>query len=572
MNIKEITTRHPFNLNEEQNNWVETTLNNLSIDEKIGQLFLLVAGMDPNEDTADIARDYSPGGFMYRPMPKDEIIEAHKKIIEASKVPPFLAANTEAGGNGIVMDQGTMVGPNMQVAATNDVNLGYKQGEVSAKELVGVGGNLSFAPVIDINMEWRNPIANLRSYSDDVQKVLEFGVANVKGTQENGAAVSVKHFPGDGVDSRDQHITTTMNHLTLSEWKETFGKVYNACFEAGALTTMVGHFFVPNIIEDLGVSEDKWIPTSYNKTILNKLLREELDYNGLILTDATQMAGMVTITPREEMVPLSIANGADVFLFVRNIDEDYQSMKKGLENGVLTIERLDEAVTRILATKAKLNLHIDNQITDEKISNVGSLENKEVEKEVADKSITLIKNEENFFPIKNVKKVKLITFFDKSHYGSESNEIDYIIEKFKKENVDVKLFDYANNPIQGIIDSKIPIASIKEEFDAVIYISSIQPSSNTSHLLIGWKAFVGMDAPNIVADIPTAWISLGSPYHLFDAPMVRNFINAYSRTNATIDALFEKMFGRSEFKGVSPVKHDVRYPNYKKALDIKYGY
>ncbi len=571
MEIREIVTKHPFNLNDEQINWVEEMLNNLSVDEKIGQLFLLVAGMDPSEDTAQIAKEYSPGGFMYRPMPKDEIVEAHSKIIEASKIPPFLAANTEAGGNGIVVDHGTMVGSNMQVAATNDVNLGYKQGEVCAKELIGVGGNLSFAPVIDINMEWRNPIANLRAYSDEVQKVLEFGVANVKGTQENGAAVSVKHFPGDGVDSRDQHVTTTMNHLTLTEWMSTFGKVYKACFEAGALTTMVGHFFVPNIIDDLGVEKDKWIPTSYNKTILNRLLREELNYNGLVLTDATMMAGMVSTTPRETLVPLSIANGADVFLFTRNIDEDYASMKKGLENGILTNERLDEAVVRILATKAKLNLHIDNKITEEKLSHVGCESNKDVAKEVADKSITLIRNEQNVFPIQNTKKVKLITFFDKNHFG-EIKEIEYIIKKFKAEGIEAVLYDYESNPIQGIIDSKLSVKETKEEFDLVIYISSIQPSSNTSHLLVGWKAFVGMDAPNIVADIPTAWISLGSPYHLFDAPMVRNFINAYSKTEVTIDALFEKMFGRSEFIGISPVQHDVRYPNYKKELDIKYDY
>ncbi len=572
--MENIIRKHPFNLDDSQAKWVEETFNDLTLDEKIGQLFLLVSGMDPKENPSETIKKFSPGGFMYRPLPKDKIIQAHKLIHEESKVPPFLAANTEAGGDGLIADEGTKVGSNMQVAATGDSDYGFKQGEIAGKELKAAGGNLSFAPVVDINFEWRNPIANLRAYSDDVQKVLDFGVANVLGTQGQGAAVTVKHFPGDGVDSRDQHLTTTMNHLNLAEWNETFGKVYSACFEAGALGVMVGHFFVPNIMDDMGAEEDKWIPTSYNKTVLNKLLREDLGFNGLVLTDATQMAGMVTITPREKLVPLSIANGADVFLFTRNIEEDYESMKKGIESGILTEERLNEAVVRILATKAKLDLHVGSNIKEELMDNIGSDENKAIAKEVAEKSITLIKNEQNLFPFNDdVKKVKVIPFLDTDHFGNEDNStMDYLVEKFKNEGIEATVVDYGKNPIQGIVDSSISMKETKEKFDAILYVSSIQPASNKSDLLVKWKAMVGMDAPNVVADIPTAWISLGSPYHLFDAPMVRNFINAYSKTPTTIDALVEKIMGRQEFVGISPVKHDVRYTNYKKDLDIKYDY
>lgn len=173
--------------------------------------------MDPSQDVGALIDEFKPGGFMYRPMPKDEILAAHKMIQEKSKIPAFLAANTEAGGNGLIADVGTEIGNNMQVAATNDPDYGYKQGLVAGAELVAAGGNMSFAPVIDINFEFRNPIANTRAYSDEVEKVKAFGVNNVKGTQEMGAAVTVKHFPGDGIDSRDQHITTTMNHLNLED-------------------------------------------------------------------------------------------------------------------------------------------------------------------------------------------------------------------------------------------------------------------------------------------------------------------------------------------------------------------
>ncbi len=571
--MEEILNRHPYNLDEEQKTWVNETLNSLTLDEKIGQLFLMVSGMDPNQKVEDEIKQFNPGGFMYRPGNQEEIYASHKMIQELSKVPAFLAANTEAGGNGIVNDNGTFVGSNMQVGATNDPEYGYKQGVVAGKELIGVGGNLSFAPVVDINFEWRSPIANLRAYSDNTDKVLAFGVANVKGTQEQGAAVSVKHFPGDGVDTRDQHVATTMNHLSLEEWDKTYGKVYNACFEAGALTTMVGHFFVPNIMEDLGAEDDKWVPTSYNKTVLNKLLRERLGFNGLVLTDATQMAGMVSVTPREKLVPLSIANGADVFLFTKNMEEDINFMKKGYEEGVLTEERLNEAVLRILATKAKLNLHKGELFTEEKLAQVGTEENKQVALEVADKSITLIRNEQNMFPITNMKRIKLLPFFRKDMFGNKDEKtLNYLVEKFNSEGIEVDVFDYEEKPFMGIVDAAVSLKETKEKYDAVFYVSCIQPSSNTSNLLVEWNAAVGMDAPNLVTDIPTAWISLGSPYHLNDAPTVRNFINAYSKTPTNIDSLFEKMMGRSEFKGVSPVNHEVGYPKYHKALDIKYDY
>lgn len=560
----------PFNLNSEQIKWVEETMSNMTLDEKIGQLFLIVAGIDPNEDLAYLAKKYKPGGFMHRPMSKENIFNSHKIIQDNLKIPAFLAANTEEGGDGLVFE-GTNIGSNMQVASTNDKMYAYKQGMVAGKELRSVGGNLSFAPVVDINIEFKNPITNIRAYSDNAELVSKMSVQNVLGTQEAGAGACVKHFPGDGVDSRDQHVLTSMNHLNLEEWTKTFGRVYSDVFEAGALATMVGHFVAPNLINDLGsLNEgDEWVPTSFNKTILNKLLREKMKFNGLVLTDSTLMTGMTSKIPREEMVPLAIANGCDMFLFVKDIEEDYQSMKKGYEKGILTAERLDKAVLRILATKASLNLQNDLHINKENLKVLGSDEHKNISKEVSEKSITLIKNEENLFPFsKEIKKIMLVPFIDKTilellNPKSKNMILENILNKFKENNIDVVVKDYESNPMQAIVDSKASINSVKEEFDAIIYISNKKPTSNTSSLLIDWKALGGVDTPWLTPEIKSGWISLGSPYHLFDAPNIKNFINAYSSKEINIDTLFKKLMGEQEFIGVSPVKTDVRYPNYK---------
>lgn len=569
--MKDIILKAPFNLNEEQAKWVETTFASLTEDEKIGQLFLLVAGMNPAQDVTELVNTYKPGGFMYRPLGKDMISQAHKAIQQASKVPCFLAANTEAGGNGLVADEGVAAGNNMQVGATNDPKLAYKQGQVAAETLVGSGANMSFAPVVDINFNFRNPITNVRSYSDDVEKVAKFSVQNVLGTQEHGAAVTVKHFPGDGIDSRDHHIVPAMNHLNLKDWMASYGKVYKDCFDVGALGIMVGHFVVPNIVEDLnGPAEHKWLASSLNKTVLKDLLRDKLGFNGLSMTDATSMVGMTTMMPRKELVPFAIEAGCDMFLFAKSIEEDYQSMKDGLKNGILSQERLDEAVIRILATKAALNLHINDHSDLAEIDKIGSAEHKAIEEEIADKSITLVKNEQGLFPIKGIKRIKLVQFIEKGMFEETNTKLDYIIKKFEAEGIEVDLFD-ATNFLALIQTMGDPIQVDIDKYDAIFYVSNVVSASNKSNLSIDWKA-LGLDAPGHAADIVTAWISFGSPYHLNDAPWVRNFINAYSDQLKTIDATFEKMFGRSEFKGVSPVKEDVRYPYYDKEIDIKYDY
>ncbi len=566
----EILKNKPFNLNDDKIEWVFSKIENMSDDEKIHQLFIVVAGMDPKQDTTELAKKYQLGGFMYRPMPAEEILNAHEEIQRNSKIPAFLAANTEAGGDGIAVDKGTNVGSNMMIGATNDPKYAYEQGKIVAKEMNAIGGNMSFAPVVDINKDFRSPIANLRSYGDNAEKVAEMGLQNVLGTQEGNVAVTVKHFPGDGVDGRDQHLHPTMNHYSLEEWQNTFGKVYSKSFDNGALATMVGHFFAPNLVKDLGEAKegDQWIPASFNKTILTTLLREKLGFNGLAMTDATGMAGMTSSVPREEMVPLSIENGNDMFLFVRDLDEDIEFMKKGLEKGILTEERLNEALVRILGTKAAINLDENISFDKENLSNLGTDESIQIAREVRDNAITLVRNENNLFPLKdNIKKVLLVVYNPGGMFNSqeeaEKKLSENIINKFKNEGIEAEYINFRSNPLLGLEFAQTPISIMKEKYDAIIYFASVKPASNLTNLNLNWYAMVGMDAPGLICDIPTAFISLGNPYHLYDVPMIKNFINAYSDDELNMEILFDKIMGRTEFKGVSPVEADVRFPHYK---------
>ena len=159
--------------------------------------------------------------------------------------------------------------------------------------------------------------------------------------QKYKLAASIKHFPGDGRDERDQHLVTSINDFSCEEWDQTYGAAYQACIDAGALTVMVGHIMQPAYIRHFNpeIKDEDMMPATLSPELLQDLLRGKLGFNGLICTDATSMAGFTIPMSREKAVPLSIASGADMFLFTKNLAEDFEFMCKGVEEGVDVYKR-----------------------------------------------------------------------------------------------------------------------------------------------------------------------------------------------------------------------------------------
>ena len=342
----------PFFLHDEDIRWVEETLASMTLEQKAGQVFCPMGfSADPGL-LRHLVNDIGVGGMMYRPGFAAEIQDTHRTIQSLAKIPLLLAANTERGGDGLAFE-GTSFGQPMAAAATNDPENAYRMGYTACAEGAALGLNWSFAPIVDINYEFHNPITNVRTFGSDVERVIACGSAYMRGARENGVAVSIKHFPGDGVDERDQHILTSVNSLSREEWDESFGKVYSTLIEQGAETVMVGHIALPAYASE----EERYLPASLSSSIMTGLLRDKLGFNGLISTDATPMVGFTAAMPREKAIPTAIAAGADMILFNKDLEEDYRFLLSGLENGLVTEERLNEAVTRILATKAALGLH-----------------------------------------------------------------------------------------------------------------------------------------------------------------------------------------------------------------------
>jgi beta-N-acetylhexosaminidase len=553
----------PFHLSDAGVEWVETTLGRMSVEEKIGQVFCLVSYRTEEESLRYMAEVLKVGGVMCRRGPVEDVTSTVRILQEKSAVPLLIASNLEAGGDGIVAE-GTRVGSLMAVAATGDEDMAYKLGLVCGREASVVGGNWAFAPVVDIDYNFRNPITNTRTFGSDPQRVADLARACVRGIQENGVAATIKHFPGDGVDERDQHLVTSVNSLDCDEWDRTYGLVFKTCIDAGALAVMVGHIALPAYSKRLcpGIQDEAILPASLAHEIATILLREKLGFNGLVVTDATAMAGMDIAMGRPQAVPGAIAAGCDVFLFTRNLEEDFRFMRQGLATGALTEERLTEAARNVLALKAALRLHEKQAVRRPALRPdpatarevLACAEHQAWARECADRSITLVKEEKGVLPLSPVKTPRLLLYAiedpGESWEGRTGGDLaDRVRPLFEREGFAVDVFA----PPKGLEGAMTSYEKTVSEHDLMLYVASLGTRSNQTTVRIEWTPPMGCDVPIYLHAVPTVFVSLENPYHLLDVPRVKTYINTYGSSDVVLGLLVDKLMGRSPFKGASPV-------------------
>ncbi len=552
---------NPFFLDEEKENWVTKTLASLSEEEKIGQMFCPIGGNTTEDYLQGFLEEFKPGAMLYRPMPAANVQRTHRFIQAHSRVPMLFGANLESGGNGICAD-GTYFARPMGVAATDDPVNAYRLGAIAGKEASAVGCNWAFAPICDLDLNFRNPITNVRTFGSDQERIIRFVKEQLKGLKDNGVAAAVKHFPGDGVDERDQHLVATVNSLSVEEYDRTYGEIWQEVVNAGTLSVMVGHILQPAYSRYFNpeLKDEEILPATLSKELLQGLLRGKLGFNGMIVTDATPMVGFTASMKRSEAIPAAIAAGCDMILFNKDIREDYRFVKEALADGRLTMERVDEAVTRILAMKAAMGLPeqqaAGTTVPDEEaLAAVGCKEHRAWTKACADQAVTLVKDTQKLLPIspEKYKRIRLYLLEDRIGGGFKDGDgaIGKVKEKLEKEGFEVTLFDYTKPDFYEMFEGGVE--DIKSKFDLAVYVACLDTASNQSVRRIDWVHLMAADAPWFLKDVPALFISLANPYHLMDVPMVRTFINAYTPSEEVIDQVVEKIMGRSAFQGVNPV-------------------
>lgn len=553
----------PFYLSDEDIAWVEKTRDSMSFEDKLGQLFLFnsMSTETAGEQIEKLEKiGLRPNGFLLRGAVSKEIRAKIEALQNHYEIPLFIAGDLDRGASNMITD-GTACGHQMEIGATGDPDLAYRTGLTCARECAAVGANWNFGPVVDIDYNPLNPITNVRSFGSDPDKVLEFGSAIAKGMRDGGLIPCVKHWPGDGVDGRDQHFPASVNSLSMEEWDASYGKVYGGMIEDGIESLMTAHILLPSYTRfyDPDVKDEDILPGSLNYDLHHKLLRGKLGFNGLIITDATAMGGFTECMPRSKAVPLSIANGADIFLFARDMEEDFQYMKQGIEDGILTMGRVDEALTRILALKAKAKLH-EKKANGTLVPPLEALEVFEdpkrwaLAKEIADKGITLVKDTQKLLPLNPAEKknIYVIAIGDEPGYhNTRGGYAKRFVEKLEEKGFEVTVYDPENEEIANEI-ARSKISDFKKKYDVILYFCNVETNGSDSAARITWPGKRGT-VPGLIHDVPTMMVSIDNPYHLLDAPRVPTYINAYTSEDVVVDTLVEKIVGESEFKGVSPV-------------------
>ncbi|MDE2504805.1 MAG: hypothetical protein KGL18_17715, partial [Burkholderiales bacterium] len=348
--------RPPFSLGTAELGWVTTTYASLSMARRLAQLFNVAAGSDDAAQLATIARvqpaAVTPGACGDRASTRSCIAELQAR----SDLPLLVSADLEGGA--ISAGCFTPMLNQLGAAAMASDRLYEEMVEAMALEARALGFNWSFTPVVDINAEFRSSIVGTRSFGSDRLRIARMALIHVRTLQRLGVAATAKHWPGEGFDARDQHLVTTLNPLSLAQWRDEFGTLYRRLIESGVLSIMSAHIAWPAYARACGEQGlETCRPASLSRHLNLGLLRGELGFAGLIVSDATLMGGLGSWGPRRIVIPELIENGCDMILFTRDIDGDIGHLLAAIEDGRLTMERVEAAVLRVLALKAALGLH-----------------------------------------------------------------------------------------------------------------------------------------------------------------------------------------------------------------------
>lgn len=347
-----------------QNNLVLQQMKNkiskMTLNEKIGQMiFAGISGKTLNDNDLSLINEYKVGGIIFF---KDNLASTNQtlnllneiKSVNANNgIPLFLGIDEEGGRISRLPNEINNIPSSKKISESNDVFFAHDIGKILGKELSAFGFNLNFAPVLDVNSNPKNPIIGDRSFGDDPEIVSSFGIAAMKGLQSENIISVVKHFPGHGDTAVDSHLDLPVVSKSIEQLYELELIPFKNAIAEGTDVVMVAHILLPKV--------DSTFPSSMSKEIITGILREQLNFDGVVITDDLTMKAITNNYNIAAAAVNSVKAGSDIILIAHdyhNVISSFQALKKAVENGEIPEERIDESVTRILQLKEKYK--VDN--------------------------------------------------------------------------------------------------------------------------------------------------------------------------------------------------------------------
>lgn len=517
-------------------------LNTLNLDDLVGQLLCYeILNSDTPEEFEEICRKTHPGGIFISSGATPERIKLFTEIANRySKVPVIVAGDVE-NGPGCVLKDFSMHPQLMACGASDDAKLIEKISEETAKIVRKNGIHLALSPVVDINVNPSNPVVNTRAFSDSANHVAKMGASMVRGMQKNGyVACTCKHFPGDGIDDRNQHFCTSINNLSFQNWMETFGYVYKTMIDEDVACVMAAHIALPSYDEEMqGIKGYR--PSVLSHKLMNDLLKGQLEFDGCIISDAMSMIGACAMTNIDHLAVEFIVAGGDMVLFPES--GDFEQIKAAVLRGEISRARLEDAVKRILKLKQRVRLFEDQEKLQQEIEyNDFQI----LSDAIGEKSIKIVRDEKGILPLslKPGNRVLIVNLLGKR--SSYEGVLSTLAEELNSRGIETtELFNCKHKQIQ----------MIKNEYDCILVNFMVDSMNYTGGgLRVGWDQLMALWRGYLLQHPRVICTSFGDPYKLYEVPYMETYINAFSYTESTQKGFVKVLLGEVEPMAKNPVK------------------
>ena len=526
----------------------EKILDSLTLDEMIGQMLcFLLPNNYSEQDVEKIVMETKAGSFFVS-NPKPEMIRACIRVIERhTKLPAMIAADIECGpGHVFDASRDPALPDIMAWGACDDPELIEMAHAATAAYCRRLGIHWTFSPIVDINYNVNSPVVNIRGISDDPQQVIKIGTAALRGLEKDGLIVGgCKHFPGDGMDDRNQHFCTTVNTMSKEEWMASYGAVYKAMIAAGAASIMVAHIALPAYDEKI----NDWIgypPATLSYNLQTHLLKGELGFDGCIVSDALSMVGASAAVPHDRLAVEYVKAGGDMLLFP--LPEYFGQIKNAVLSGEISEERIRDATGRVIELKKRARLFEDVEEVQGSIE--GADDVAKYADAIAEKSLTVIRDYDGILPldVKSGDKILLINLKKSKDYKPAHYTVDLDTLRSELEARGFRVKEHVN-PSRDEIREDVKTAA------AVLInckISSRDYSGGS--LRVDWEHIAPFWRGEILKHPKVVFTSFGDPYKLYEFPYLKTYINAYSGSISTQKAFVKALLGEIGFCGKSPVR------------------
>lgn len=521
---------------EAQEKWVDSIMKNMTVDEKIGQLFMVQAYSNLDEKherfITEMIQKYHVGNLIFMQGTPEKQVVLNNKYQSLSKIPLMIGFDGEWGLD--MRLKNTYRFPwNMTLGAIRDNRLIEDFGKHVGEHCKRLGIHINFAPVVDVNINPLNPIIGNRSFGESKENVTEKAIAFTKGMQGVGVLANAKHFPGHGDTAADSHHTLPVLNFTESRLDSIELYPYKKLFEKGVASVMTAHLSIPNLEPDTA------LPTSLSKKVATGLLQHKLGFQGLVITDGLNMKGASNYSSSAEIDLAAILAGNDMLLIPQDVPGSVSLMKTALKTGQLTEERLNHSVRKILKAKYWAGLHNYQPIKEEHLQqDLNRVDDELLHRELVKKSITFIKDTDGILPIKDLadKKIAYVKL------GEATNS--YFVKMLKKyTRVDV------------VSDKKLDrlIKKLKK-YDLVI----IGYHQSNAH---PWKSYKFKDEDlvklqEIARENKVVLNILTSPYSLLQIKSFTNIdgiVVSYQNSKLAQEISAQAIFGAIDVQGKLPV-------------------